>query len=80
MQIVGLIAVELYLCAFCFVLRALDATVKVYIRERNPSLRCSWMFLSSMTLMHALVISSSIFSTDLIGDQSHVWSVFSHHV
>jgi hypothetical protein len=51
-----------------------------HIRERNPSLRCSWMFLSSMTLMHAIVISSSIFSTDLIGDQSHGWSVFSHHV
>jgi len=29
MQIVGLIAVELYLCAFYFVLRALDATGKV---------------------------------------------------
>jgi hypothetical protein len=29
MQIVGPIAVEPYLCAFCFVLRALDVTGKV---------------------------------------------------
>ncbi|KAH8943699.1 hypothetical protein BDL97_13G067400 [Sphagnum fallax] len=79
MQIVGLIAVELYLCACCFCV-ACTGCDRQDIRERNPSLRCSWMFLSSMTLMHALVISSSIFSTDLIGDQSHVWSVFSHHV